>query len=369
MARLLLAALALQATVCLAVAEGMPMVPVTAEQDAEPPHQELGGSKDPMSELLHWAIEHSDPEVMKNLTERYKEQNLTIQDVYGQEVIDAFFKNEGDVMSEQIAVIQDFRNSSVPESHLRAAMEELEELLHQIDHAGNLRRMGGMQPLLDLALGDEREEETRTLALWALGVAVQNNAPAQKDLHELGGLQSLAAQLQLCRGAEAEGPSPPYCAKLLFALSGLLKNAPYLQLAADGLGVSDWMIQVGAEYPSAAVVKKALGYLDILLAQNPEVPFLDRAAETSQAVVATLLKLVAGSDTLDVDASEKALAVFSRLIALRPDAFGRFAQALEEAARSARRRCEQSLGQGEEVCLALEEAAAEVGTHLPKGEL
>ena len=37
---------------------------------------------------------------------KIQEKNLTIKDIYGQEVVDAFFKSEGDVMSQQIAVIQ-----------------------------------------------------------------------------------------------------------------------------------------------------------------------------------------------------------------------------------------------------------------------
>eukprot|EP00439_Symbiodinium_sp_Y106_P077874 s16_g16.t1 len=101
----------------------------------------------------------------------HKEQNLTTKDIYGQDVIDAFFKTEGDVLSEQIAIIQDlmhdYRNHSLPESEVQAALEELEEVLHQVDHAGNLHKMGGMQPMLDLALGTDREDHE---AFFSFGV-------------------------------------------------------------------------------------------------------------------------------------------------------------------------------------------------------
>ncbi|CAJ1462333.1 unnamed protein product [Effrenium voratum] len=235
-------------------AQSMGLVPV--EPEGVPEEQPSGdpGKKDPMSELLHWAIENSDPETLKSLMEKYKENNLTIKDVYGQDVVDALFKNEGDVISDQIAVIQDFRNASLADSTLNAALEELEEVLHQVDHAGNLNRMGGMQPLLDLALGTERSEATRSLALLALGAAVNNNAPVQKELYDLQGLERLAAELQKCDGSSVGGP---YCAKLLFCLSGLLQNAAVLQAQADQLGVTDWMMDVGVKHPAPAVVKKA----------------------------------------------------------------------------------------------------------------
>jgi len=359
MACRLLVVILLQALACSAWAQGMDLMPVQAPE-ADPPAQELGGQTDPMSELLHWAIENSDPELLKNLTEKYKEQNLTTKDIYGQDVIDAFFKTEGDVLSEQIAIIQDYRNHSLPESEVQAALEELEEVLHQVDHAGNLHKMGGMQPMLDLALGTDREEATRALALWALGVAVQNNAPVQRDLHSLGGLQRMASHLPRCGGTpgQVQDASAAFCGKLLFAISGLSKNSNVLQAEADHLGVPDWMIAVGLKHDSAAVVKKALGYLDILLAQNPEAPFLDRA--TPAELVDPLLELVRGRDGPDVDTSEKAISLFSRLCELRPGEFAAHAKELEAAAAVARQSCLTSSGGDSEACFGLETAALEV---------
>lgn len=279
----------------LVLAQSTGLVPIEPENGHEAT-VEAPGKKDPMSELLHWAIEHSDPETLKNLME---EKNLTIKDIYGQEVVDAFFKTEGDVMSQQIAVIQDFRNESLPDSTLQAALEELEELLHQVDHAGNLNRMGGMKPLLEMALGEERGETTRSLALWVLGVAVQNNAPVQEELHRLGGVRSLAERLQLCGGQT----SAQFCGKLLFCLSGLLKNSPVLQAIADQHGVTEWMMEVGIKHPAAAVVKKALGFLDTVFAQSPQLPFLETLTDTRDATAASVLGLV---ESPDVDTSEKA---------------------------------------------------------------
>ncbi|CAJ1462334.1 unnamed protein product [Effrenium voratum] len=338
-------------------AQSMGLVPV--EPEGVPEEQPSGdpGKKDPMSELLHWAIENSDPETLKSLMEKYKENNLTIKDVYGQDVVDALFKNEGDVISDQIAVIQDFRNASLADSTLNAALEELEEVLHQVDHAGNLNRMGGMQPLLDLALGTERSEATRSLALLALGAAVNNNAPVQKELYDLQGLERLAAELQKCDGSSVGGP---YCAKLLFCLSGLLQNAAVLQAQADQLGVTDWMMDVGVKHPAPAVVKKALGYLDTVLAQSPQLPFLDRLPGKRDVVTASLLGLVKDPD---VDLSEKALEVLGRFAELRPKLLLGSREEIIAAARQAQHSCELQ-GIDKDVCSGLLHSAAEVDRKL-----
>ena len=360
--RCLVLLLGLQVLACLASAQSTGLVPIESEghPDASIPLQaapEKVGKKDPMSELLHWAIEHSDPETLKNLMEEYKEKNLTIKDIYGQEVIDAFFKTEGDVISQQIAVIQDFRNASLPDSTLEAALEELEELLHQVDHAGNLNRMGGMKPLLEMALGEEREETIRSLALWVLGVAVQNNAQVQEELHGLGGLKSLAERLQQC-GGDAAGAQ--YCGKLLFCLSGLLKNSAMLQAIADQHGVMQWMMEVGIKHPAPGVVKKALGFLDTIFAQSPQLPFLETLAETRDAMAASVLRLV---ESPDADTSEKAIALMGRLAELRPKLFSSFREDLLVAARKAQHQCEAN-GGDKDLCSELLHSAAEVDRKL-----
>eukprot|EP00930_Biecheleria_cincta_P042833 TRINITY_DN29474_c0_g1_i1.p1 TRINITY_DN29474_c0_g1~~TRINITY_DN29474_c0_g1_i1.p1 ORF type:complete len:379 (-),score=86.72 TRINITY_DN29474_c0_g1_i1:16-1152(-) len=327
------------------------------------PHGQ-SAKKDPMNELLHWAIENSDPQKLKDIMAEYKEKNLTLRDVIDKDVLDAFFRTEADLMKMQIAVVSDFRNESLPEGDLQAAIEELEENLHQIDNAGNLHRMGGMQPLLDLALGDRRSDETRSLALWALGVAVQNNAPVQKELHSLGGLTRLTDQLPRCHGASSsEDASPQFCGKLLFAMSGLLKNEDSLQEEADKLGVFDWMLDVGAKHSKPAIAKKAVGLLDIVLAQNSALPLMDRLGAKRETVAATCLALVRGSSSggeVDTDMSEKALALVNRVLSLRPIAFGPgFRQALAEASSSAQRGCEKKLGAGDELCAGLGDLAGQ----------
>eukprot|EP00434_Breviolum_minutum_P014588 symbB.v1.2.012860.t1/scaffold875.1/size155714/9 len=210
--------------------------------------------------------------------------------------------------------------------------------------------MGGMKPLLEMALGEEREETIRSLALWVLGVAVQNNAQVQEELHGLGGLKSLAERLQRC-GGDAAGAQ--YCGKLLFCLSGLLKNSPMLQAIADQYGV-------GIKHPAPGVVKKALGFLDTIFAQSPQLPFLETLAETRDATAASVLRLV---ESPDVDTSEKAIALMGRLAELRPKLFSSFREDLLVAARKAQQQCEANGGDND-LCSELLHSAAEVDRKL-----
>merc|ERR1712151_1031524 len=110
----------------------------------------------------------------------------------------------------------------------------------------------------------------------------------------LQGLEKLYARLPLCDSkVVGANVAPQYCGKLLFALSALVKNQPSIQTAADRLGVFDMLLTVMTHH-STAVVKKALGILDTVLAQNPELPFLDTLAARQGAIGKDLITLVSG---------------------------------------------------------------------------
>jgi len=341
-----------------------------------------GRSKDVMTELLHWAVEHSDPAKLAEAMRKYQEQNLTIKDVYGQDVIDALFRDEASDMMRLIALVADFRNATIADEELESALSQLQEYVDQVDNAGNLHRMGGLEPLLDLALESGRGAEVRTMALWTLGVATQNNAPVQTDLLSLSGLKRLAARLPLCRGASREGSSeaagqeadedPQFCGKLLFTLSSLIKNNATTQVAADELGVLGWLFRVGIRHMSMAMVKKSLGLLETVLAQSPELPVLDTLASQQDELAGALLEHVrsGAGDAVDTDMAEKALRLVNRLLSLRPFFFGqRFGPQLAEAARDVIQRCEASLGSGDELCTGLSGLAEHAKLMLTAGDI
>lgn len=310
-----------------------------------------------MTQLLHWAVKHSDPEQLKEVLRKYKENNLTLKDVYGQDVMDALFINEGSVMKHLIHQVADFRNASLEDEFLEEALDRLRDFVDQVDNAGNLHRMGGLAPLLELALSPGRSLSTRARALWTLGVSVQNNAPVQADLSSLDALRRLAAELPRCAGrggAGEEAQDALYCGKLLFAISGLLKNDASTQAKANSLGVFDWLITAGTCHSSLPVAKKSLGLLDIVLAQNPGLPFLAGLPGPEKTLARALLAHVrgeTGAEESDTEAAEKALRLIVRLLSLRPALFPiSFREELQAAAALALSRCERAFGFGDELC-------------------
>jgi len=88
--------------------------------------------------------------ILKELMQKYQDNNLTIKDVYGQDVLDALFVNEASIMQDSIKQVSSFSNESVPDEELEGALATLRDLVEQVDNAGNLHRMGGLRPLLDL---------------------------------------------------------------------------------------------------------------------------------------------------------------------------------------------------------------------------
>jgi len=311
----------------------------------------------PMTQLLHWGLEHSDPERLKDVMQQYKDNNLTIKDVYGDDFLDALFVDEAGGMRDAIAQIVDFRNATLADDDLEFALNKLQEFIEQVDNAGNLHKMGGLSPLLDLGLsadGEARGSDLQALALWTLGVAVQNNAPVQDDLLSVGGLELLVGKLPSCgtrpgssdKAGQLQGPL--YCGKLLFALSGLVRNNATIQETADSLGLFDWLVDVGIGNANAGVAKKALGLLDTALAQSPGLRFLDGLMPRRDAIEMTLLKAMQGHDE---DLAEKGLRVVNRLLGLRPILFKpHFKAALEASARALIDNCERTREKGDEVC-------------------
>jgi len=331
-----------------------------------------------MEDLLHWAVEHSDPDKLKEVMQKYRDSNLTLKDVYGQEVLDALFYDEYEIVRGKISTIADFRNTSLSDEQLSDALAELEGFVEQIDNAGNLHKMGGLAPLVELALavedGARRSEEVRAQGLLVLGIAVQNNPSVQEDLFGLEGLQRLAGRLPHCGGGAAlislrQSEAMPseggaFCGKLLYTLSGLVKNNQTIQRAANHIGLFDWILRVGVPHSSLATAKKSMALLDTVLAQNPELPFLANVPAALQAEVATaLLGHVRGLASLgagDLDAAEKSLQLVARLLAVRPMLFSEgFRIELASAASGAKAGCETSFGVGDELCETLASLASQ----------
>lgn len=334
--------------------EKVPRVTINGDRSAGP--AEIGSSQDDlMQSLLNWGIEHSDPEKLKELMKKYQENNLTIKDVYGEDVLEALFVNEGEEMQKITKLISDFSNATISDEDLEASLERLLEFVEQVDNAGNLHRMGGLKPLLELAVYNARDgqarrsESVRTLALWTLGVASQNNAPVQSDLFDLGGLTSLMHRLPACNANDSQSHEVAaghgYCGKLIFAISALVRNNETIQGIADREGLFDWLIQHGLQHTSVAIAKKALGLLDIVLSQNAKLNFIGDVSAKRDIVADALLAHIRGRDT---DTAEKAARLVNRFVTLRPLLFREsFSSEFIDAMAEAMRHCETNLGVGE----------------------
>lgn len=322
-----------------------------------------------MTQLLHWAVNNSNATQLAELMQKYKNNDLTLKDMYGQELLDAVFQ-ESTEMRDAIAILADFRNASLPDEELEEAVELLRDLCEQVDNAGNMHRNGGLRPLLELGALDDaagRGLAIRSSALWSLGVAVQNNAPVQAELLGIGGLEALVGLLPKC--ARSDGGGAGFCAKLIFALSGLVRNDAAIQAAADGLGLFGWLLDAGVVHPEVAVAKKAMGLVETVLAQSPELPFLDTLAARRSALEAALLPRVAGAGT-DVDVGEKVLGLVRRLAELRPFLFSAtFRAELSAAAATAVSACAGLNGDGDDGCGSLAERAREADLALTAREL
>lgn len=337
----------------------------------------MGGKKDAMTELLHWSLENSDPDKVKEVMEKYKDKNLTIKDVYGQDMLDALFVDEGGIMKESISQIADYQNESLSDDDLMGALNRLQEQVEQVDNAGNLHKMGGLRPLLELATSSKRKYKVQTLALWTLGVAVQNNEPVQDDLMSIDGLTQLSEKMPMCNGAlpdrSPQKLSPTvestYCTKLFFAVSALVKNRPEIQMAADRLDVFGELSESLLHYTPMAVTKKALGILETVLAQNPELPFLDRLAARQEEFGDALVGYVHGGQIggVNLGLAELAVQVIHRILTLRPMLFSQNRQQIQKAGVMAMAKCKKLAD--DDICRAMSEMLAEIDSMLTAHEV
>jgi hypothetical protein len=349
------------------IAQDAPRISIIGDKAAPSDGTEASGPPggDVMQQLLNWGIEHSDPERLKELMQKYQDENLTIKDVYGQDVLDALFVNEGSVMKNLTEKIAAYANASIADEDLEMHLEHLMELVEQVDNAGNLHRMGGLRPLVELGISGplvgsqqvSRSESVRSLALWTLGVATQNNAPVQEDLMDhIGALPLLLGRLPLCDPSKVEeAAGSEYCTKLLYALSGLVKNNQTYQAAADTQGLFEWLLDIGIRHPTRGIAKKSMGLLDIAFSQSPKLEVLNTLTAKQNVLAASLLAQIHSEQSSpDADAAEKALRLVNRLLSLRPMLFeSSFRSDFTQAVAAATRNCEQTHAVGDELCTGL----------------
>ncbi|CAH9132093.1 unnamed protein product [Cuscuta epithymum] len=174
----------------------------------------FGGFSD-LQGMLQWAIGHSDPAKLKETAQgvqKLSSEELRARQIELQEFLE---KNKlpSDAKLMQIA-IDDLKNSSVSLEDRFRALNELLELVEPIYNANDLHTIGG----LTVVFGElsHPEPEIRTLAAEVLGKASQNNLSIQKEVLQLGALETLVKM--------AKARSIEEATKALYAISALVRN-------------------------------------------------------------------------------------------------------------------------------------------------
>lgn len=203
-------------------------------------------------DMLHWALSNSDPAKVKSMLETHRRENLTIADVLGQDVVDAFSHTHADFMQEHLGTCAAFLRGQRPAEAALAALADLQFLLHQVDNAMDLVKMQGLPTLTALAFGEHEEVGSAALLAWAY--AMQNNVPVQEA--SAPELPELRALLERCDAR---------CAHAVLAIGALLGTQPERFAGVDE--AARWLCTTGLAR-GGRVTKKSLVVLADVLAQG-----------------------------------------------------------------------------------------------------
>ncbi|KAK5993365.1 Hsp70 nucleotide exchange factor FES1 [Cladobotryum mycophilum] len=108
------------------------------------------------------------------------------------------------------------------------AFDNFEQLIENLDNANNIANLGLWTPLLGQLKNEERE--LRKMAAWCVGTAVQNNERTQERLLAMGGLPPL---VELALNEEEK---EDVRRKAIYALSSAVRNyQPSMDLFAEEL--------------------------------------------------------------------------------------------------------------------------------------
>lgn len=231
-------------------------------------------------DMLHWAIEHSDPEKLKAAAQALKDPASSARRQREmQAVLEAMRQepSEADLMK---AAIEELTAANATDADKVAAMLRLRDLVRPIDNANDLKPLGGFAPLI-MALNSSNPD-VQAAAAGVLGTAASNNVRAQQDVAEdcPDVVQKL---LQVVQSNHTEAAS-----KGLYALGKfLLNSAPQQQQFFQQGGMGTLQQLVADERLPEALRWKLLDLIGDL-AKDGLQQHLQLAPEFLLAVVAML---------------------------------------------------------------------------------
>lgn len=179
-----------------------------------------------LNDLLRWGIENSESNQPQNGGDAPAQQstsNLT------PEMIAAIMggPSDADLMKASMEIITSPDNEVSLENKL-IAFDNFEQLIESLDNANNIANLNLWTPLLG-QLGNE-DAEMRKMAAWCIGTAVQNNEKTQERLLAVGGIPPLV-ELAL-----KESETEAVRRKAIYALSSACRNyQPALDVAVEEL--------------------------------------------------------------------------------------------------------------------------------------
>ncbi|KAL6765822.1 armadillo-type protein [Haematococcus lacustris] len=275
-----------------------------------------------MEDLLHWAIEHSDPQHLAAQAEAAKQQvqqpSLQQRQERVKELVDLMSHQPGEAQLLKASIALLTAPGSSQDEQLNA-LAAIQLLVEPIDNANDLKVLGGISPLV--AALDHTHPDMRAAAAYALGTAASNNPTFQAVLLQLH--PDIFHQLSRLVLDADEGAS----VKALYAVAALVRNlntTRHAFLAAGGVACLSSVLAGGRHEPAGGGLRlrrKALSLLADLVVEDEAVA---RAClqQGLGGVVAGLLQVG------DRDVQEKALAALEALMLSLPQ---EASQSLREA--------------------------------------
>jgi len=271
------------------------MVPLGDPAEEASDQEKVKQKPDPnesMEKLLHWAIENSDHQALRDgAVQAQREQQQQQQQQsgeaqapapeMGQDVLPPDERrarvqelssmmnsqpSETELIKEVVAMLEDPELSS--EDTLQA-LEALQVLVEPIDNANDMKVLGAISPVVDLLKAEEGT--LRAAAAYVVGTAASNNPRFQLDLLEVyPDIFSRLRQLLLDSDDEV-------CNKGLYAVGSLVRNQRDLShtfLAGGGLGhLESLMLIPRASQADVRIKRKALSVaMDIFQVDDGLVP-------------------------------------------------------------------------------------------------
>ena len=177
-----------------------------------------------LNELLKWSVENSS--TTANDPDAAPPSNRHLSP----EALNALMggPSDADLMKASMAAILS-NDPAITLDDKLIAFDNFEQLIENLDNANNLSPLALWTPLLSCLSAEEGE--IRRMAAWCVGTAVQNNEKSQERLLAMGGIPPL---VNLAIGAQE---SAQIRRKAVYALSSVVRNyQPAMDVVTEALG-------------------------------------------------------------------------------------------------------------------------------------